>query len=352
MSRRARRAVGFNLAFLDIMACGLGAVILIFMLVKYQTEQPDTESQNLQAELAQRQNENDALESGNRARAAQVDALKQELQRQIRRAAQADEAAGDAAAEIIELTKEIARLQQQIRQTPAPVPAKKTPVKTPKEDHLLGLRVEGRRIVILLDTSASMADERLLDIVKIKVSDTGTKRAAPKWRRAIAAARWMIDRVPENSEYLIIRYSDKAHFLSGKKWLDGDDADARESVFEALEKLVPQNATNLHAALALMKTNSLSPTDVYVITDSLPTQGLGNLSALKKFQACGLGKKTTVSGECRLALFHSAVQSFSSAAKVNTVLLPIEGDPDAAYAYWGWANATGGLMISPAGSWP
>ena len=33
--RRHRKSEGFNLAFLDIMACGLGAVILVFMLVKH-----------------------------------------------------------------------------------------------------------------------------------------------------------------------------------------------------------------------------------------------------------------------------------------------------------------------------
>ncbi|RLA22020.1 MAG: VWA domain-containing protein, partial [Gammaproteobacteria bacterium] len=33
-----RKTEGFNLAFLDIMSCGLGAIILVFMLVKYNAE--------------------------------------------------------------------------------------------------------------------------------------------------------------------------------------------------------------------------------------------------------------------------------------------------------------------------
>ena len=32
---------GFNLAFLDVMACGLGAVILIFILVDFKAFTPD-----------------------------------------------------------------------------------------------------------------------------------------------------------------------------------------------------------------------------------------------------------------------------------------------------------------------
>ena len=31
---KRRASEGFNLAFLDIMACGLGAIVLVFMLVK------------------------------------------------------------------------------------------------------------------------------------------------------------------------------------------------------------------------------------------------------------------------------------------------------------------------------
>ncbi|MEO1925140.1 MAG: VWA domain-containing protein, partial [Gammaproteobacteria bacterium] len=30
-----KKTEGFNLAFLDIMSCGLGAIILVFMLVKH-----------------------------------------------------------------------------------------------------------------------------------------------------------------------------------------------------------------------------------------------------------------------------------------------------------------------------
>ena len=154
---------------------------------------------------------------------------------------------------------------------------------------------------------------------------------------------------------MVINYNDQADFLLDKKWLSGSDASARSTVFQALENLYPHNATNLHSALELIKTSAVHPTDLYVITDSLPTKGLGNLSALQRFKSCGVvtSKTTTVSGKCRIALFYSAVQSFSSvSATVNTVLLPIEGDPDAPYAYWLWAATTTGMMVSPAGSWP
>ncbi len=351
-----RRPPGFNLAFLDIMACGLGAIILIFMLVKYHSAEPDVESRALQSALANAQNENDATEISNRALAAEIEKLKTQLRQQATRAAQTDDKRVAAATEMIDLTKQIARLQQQKAQQQSAAEniaaLKKKPPRKTHEEHLLGLRVEGKRILILLDNSASMADERLVDIIKIKVADAATKKSAPKWRRAIAVAHWIIERIPDDSEYMIIHYNDSVKFLSGKKWLRGDDATARADALQKLDALYPRNATNLHAALESAQTAAPRATDIYVITDSLPTEGRDRLSALRKFKACGIGKKNTVSGACRRELFYAAVRGFGNDAKVNTVLLPIEGDPDAAYAYWLWSASTTGMMISPAGSWP
>ena len=343
MPRVRRRTEGFNLAFLDIMACGLGAVTLIFMLVKYQTDKPDTESKALQAELASIEEENQAIESANHEHASQIEQLKQELQRQKKRAVQVNEDAGKTAAEIIKLAKKITRLEQQKAQQTAA--AKKAPAKKTEEDHLLGLSVSGPRIVILLDNSASMADERLIDIIKIKVSSTAAKKAAPKWQRAVSVAKWIIERVPDDSEYMVLNYNAKADFLPAKKWLRGNDTADRAGVYKALATLHPQAATNLHSALALVKSSGIGATDIYVVTDGLPTIGRKKCSIFSS--------KTTVSGKCRLELFYAAVKSFSaSSATVNVVLLPIEGDPEAAPAYWRWASAAGGLMISPTESWP
>lgn len=342
-----RRTEGFNLAFLDVMSCGLGAVILIFMLVKYQSEEPDTASNALQAELADRQNKNDAIESHNNAQSAHIEKQKQKLQQQLKSVTQKDEQTSTTASEIIKLAKEIARLEQkkiQLKQKNTAVSVGKTREQRTHDDHLLGLRVTGERILILLDNSASMTDERLADIIKIKVANTTAKKGAPKWQRAIAIVQWIIDRVPDKSAYMIINYNAKAEFLPARKWIPGNDRAASANAFQALEKLYPQAATNLHAALALVKTSAIAPTDIYVITDGLPTKGAKKCSFF--------ASKTTVSGKCRLQLFESAVRSFSGSARVNTVLLPIEGDPDAAFAYWQWAIATGGLMISPAESWP
>jgi hypothetical protein len=51
--RRHRRSEGFNLAFLDIMSCGLGAVVLVFMLVKHDAVRSASETEILAEEVQQ-----------------------------------------------------------------------------------------------------------------------------------------------------------------------------------------------------------------------------------------------------------------------------------------------------------
>lgn len=352
--RIARRATGgFNLAFLDIMACGLGAIILLFMLVKDQASAPSAELEMLQADLSAARAELRELEDAARDLSARNRDLQSELQSELESAEKSGAEAGGAAQEIIDLAKEIARLESekaaQRRRLEQPQTA---PAGDGAEKHLLGLRVEGDFILILLDSSASMADERLVDIVRIKAQDTAAKRAAPKWQRALATVQWIMERVPEGSRYMIVEYNEKADFVL-EKWLRGGDDNARAEARQALEKLHPHGGTNLQAALEFISARHipLDPadiTDIYVITDSLPTKGKYLLP--QRF-ACGRSK-ITVSGECRRALMYSAIKSFQSNARVNTVLLPVEGDPDAAYAYWVWAASTTGTMISPGNAWP
>ncbi len=96
-------------------------------------------------------------------------------------------------------------------------------------------------------------------------------------------------------------------------------------------------------------------TDLYLITDGLPTTGDSRYAGLNPFAACSslLGRSNTISGECRVRLFRQTLKDTSlGGVKVNVILLPIEGDPDAVNEYWAWAATTGGLLISPAGNWP
>jgi len=137
-------------------------------------------------------------------------------------------------------------------------------------------------------------------------------------------------------------------------WFSSRNPDRMRRLYSDLDQLVPTGATNLQ--LGLQKAASLAPTNLYLVTDGLPTAGQSNYSSLNPFAACSslLGKSTHISGVCRMKLFRQTIAESAPArgVTVNVILLPIEGDPQAAPAYWAWAASTGGLLLSPAVSWP
>jgi hypothetical protein len=195
-----------------------------------------------------------------------------------------------------------------------------------EETYLLGLKVEGRNIGILLDSSASMTDEKLMDIISTKVSTSKQKKAAAKWQRTKRVARWLLARVPSTSKVSMVSFNDKASLLGSRKIVGGSDKSNLNKIANAVDRLIPSKGTNLQSGLKKIK--SVNPTidSLYVITDGLPTLGEKG-SGLSSFRKCGsfFGKQQTISGECRLHLFwHSIKQAGLSGVKVNVVLLPLE----------------------------
>ena len=59
---KRRQLEGFNLAFLDIMSCGLGAIILVFMLVKHNVDNSSVELDNLKNDIQQLEQKKEATQ--------------------------------------------------------------------------------------------------------------------------------------------------------------------------------------------------------------------------------------------------------------------------------------------------
>ncbi len=222
-----------------------------------------------------------------------------------------------------------------------------------EEQYLLGMKVEGRRIAILIDQSASMTDELLIDIFTRKFGSEQERKSGPKWIRTVNTAKWILNRLPKNSEFVVVAYSESAKVLGNGSWSSSRDEQTIKGLFSEIENLVPVGGTNLDAGLKAVATLPGIPTNIYLITDGLPTKGPIKSSifeSLGSFRNCS-NSSQIVTGECRLKIFHSTTNKNTS-AEVNVVLLPLEGDPDAAPAYWAWAARTGGLLLVPSGDWP
>ena len=359
--RARRREPGSLIAFLDVMACGLGAAVLLFLIVKHHTEaaiEPDAaERTAAQAEtLAALRAEAETLaERIERAQRELAHRTEQEIGAERLRAERiaADRARlADFEREIEQAEARNAALRRRIESIePYQAADVVEDVQGGEEDYLLGLKVEGRRIAILIDRSASMTDERLIDIIRRKVRTDAEKRAGPKWRRTVRTARWLLHRLPAGSEVAVVAFNDEATMLHGEGWADGRDRATLQGLFDALDRLVPTGATNLEAGLRALGRLSPGTTDVYVVTDGLPTRSLSSPGLLS---GCSKNPEGKVSGECRKKLFHATLRNAAPppGRKVHVVLLPLEGDPEAAPAFWSWTAQAGGLLLAPARGWP
>lgn len=222
-----------------------------------------------------------------------------------------------------------------------------------EENYLLGLKVEGQKIAILVDSSASMTHEKLIDIIKVKNGSDQEKKNADKWRRTKRITQWLLARAPKSSEIVVIHFNEKAGELGKAGWKDVSDPSTVGTILSQLEAVTPTGGTNLQIGLEQLK--KYAPSNLYVITDGLPTKGQSRYKSLNPFANCSSlrGSSNTISGECRVKLFRQTLQESSQQhVKTNIILLPIEGDPDAINEYWSWSAATGGLLISPALNWP
>ncbi|MEM7027172.1 MAG: vWA domain-containing protein [Pseudomonadota bacterium] len=349
-----RKSEGFNLAFLDIMSCGLGAVVLVFMLVKKNVEDSSVEIDILQDNIQElQQTRQETLSKLSQTQQQLQQALDQESKRQATLDA-IQSSLQEQQTNVNESAGKIEALKSSIKGIK--VEKKADLVETPvvnEENYLLGLKVEGSRIAILVDASASMTNEKLIDILKTKNGSDSDKLNAAKWIRTRQIVKWLVARLPATSDVMVIAFNEKAIPIGKSGWSNAQQENTIPAILGAMNQIVPEGATNLQ--VALQEVGKLSPSDIYIITDGLPTKGESRYKSLNPFASCGslTGTSKTISGVCRVKLFQQSIKDgFRPGPKVNTILLPIEGDPDAVNQYWYWTAATGGLLISPANNWP
>ena len=338
--RKRRTINSSSLSFLDIMACGLGAVILLFFIIDFQEtpEIPDDIANNnivSNEEQVLRINE---MKDREKILSDEINQMSQQLAKAIEEEVQLS---------IVSAPMDQDQIKSQI------VNANNKP------GSLIGLTIEGPEILVLLDTSASMAYPKLVDIILgIDEETGGYLKKGKKWQQAQNIGRWLIENAPKKSKIRSLGFSDKIIFADNS-WLSRSDA--LLSFNANLRDLGPQGGTSLAAPLEYIVNSKMNPSDIYLITDGLPTLS-GELSSnnifnriRRKIKGCGSLKSTSklVDGKCRRNLFLNAVTEFQavSSAKVNVILLPLEGDPDGAPLYQKWTAQLGGSFLSPSEDW-
>ncbi len=357
MARRRRGFEPFSLSFLDAMSCGLGAVILVFMIINHASERTATGTdRDVNEELSQLEQE--VLEK--RSAAAKLAAALKETQQKLR-AAKAESAS---LKEIIEQEddsdQEVRITQDNIKALKAELKAIEKQVATLREksgdgtatrrfegegqrQYLTGLSVSGDRILILVDSSASMLAERVVDIIRRRNMSEAAQKASEKWSRAVRTVDWLTTQIPVDSKFQLLHFSNRAKpVLAGtdKQWQSTEKGERLNEAMAALREITPKGGSNLAAAFQSIDQMSPKPDAVFLLTDGLPTQDAGG------------SRSGMVSGRQRLKWFAEATRSLPKDLPVNVILFPMEGDPLAASSYWQLAQVSGGSFMSPSRDWP
>jgi hypothetical protein len=215
---------------------------------------------------------------------------------------------------------------------------------TGDRQYLTGLKLGGERVILLVDVSASMLDETVVNVLRMRNMSEARKLLSDKWRRTLSTVEWLAAQLPAEAEFQMIAFNTKPKFLvegSDGKWLKVTDPNALTEAITNLRKIVPQDGTSLENVFVAMNTLNPKPDNVILITDGLPTQG-ASPPLLKK----------TVDGDDRVEFFERAIAKYPKNVPLNVILMPMEGDPSAPSAYWLASRRTGGSFMSPSKDWP
>ena len=363
MARKKREFTTFNLSFLDIMSCGFGAVILVFLIMNHAIEEEsEILNENVLSEVSLL--EEDVTEGQKdlvrlRNTLSDVDQKMVEAQGMATRIAEDTEKfeaqiksrkdegytenqdIESLKAELLSLESEVKELRQASQKTTGA--NARDFIGDGNRQYLTGLNLGGKNIVILLDVSASMLAEKLVQIIRLRNMGESVQRKAEKWTKSLDTVDWLTAQLPVSSKYQVITFNTTAKpALAGTegKWLEVANQAQLGEVSSALHKITPSGGTSLENAFLAMRTLSPAPDNIFLITDGLPTQGTTPPRSSK------------VSGPERQKLYAQAIRQLPGRVPVNIILAPMEGDPMAVSELWQLALYTRGSLLSPSRDWP
>ena len=351
----------FSLAFLDVMSCGFGATVLVFLIINHSI---DDEIKELNRDLL---SELRLLDYEITTGTPNLTELQEQLEGFRLRIAEAKRLRASTVEDAERRREELADLEaltiaqrKSLEQLVSDIETREDDIERLKaiEDreagranieiegegyrqYLTGLFVGGKRILIAVDASASMLDNTLVNVIRRRNMPVSRQLQSPKWQRAVRTVEWLAAQIPLQSEYQIFSFNTTATtVLPSDGWhaaiIPGVMADA----VEALGQTPPAGGTSLENLFSAIASMEPLPDNVFLIIDSLPTQGRTP------------PRSPTVSGRERMQHYVAAMRNLPRNVPVNVIMFPMEGDPLASGAYWSLAQQTGGVYMAPSEDWP
>lgn len=364
----ARRKIDlFSMSFLDVMACGLGAIVLFYMIINAQVSQRAAEVNQTQLAESTRLEEEvldgrkdlirvrTALESKKVEEVAtdtEARLLREELERLLAELSKVDKDSFAQTESIEQLQSDIERLEK-AKQRLAAEAADRSPdtgqrirsyVGDGNRQYLTGMKMGGARVLILVDASTSMLGRTYVNVVRFRNMKEERRRLAPKWQQVVNSVDWLTTHLSPGTQFQIYVFNEEVgSVVSGSDgtWLEITDGSELTEAVDQLRTVMPEKGTSLIRAFTAIKELDPLPDNIYLLTDGLPTQGKVTPKSTER-----------VKESRRIEFFTKAVAQLPRRVPVNILLYPMDGDPSAAGYFWKLAVSTGGSLLTPAQDWP
>jgi len=364
MARRRETNI-FSLSLLDCITCGFGALILFHMIVAARAGETFTDiTDALQSEVVMREEEvlegqenlvevRNSLREMERQRvltqglSTRLLAMLREIEEELATYDQQNVASRE---HINKLKADVKSLEEGAKRLSGGPPREEVPGRNVRSfvgdgdrQYLSGLKVGGKRIFVLVDASASMLADDIVNAVRRRFLAPEVRLRADKWQQAVKAVDWLAAQMPPKAKFQIYAFDTRARaVLEGTDgvWLEVSDHAKLDKAIAVLRQTPPIGGTSLHHAFAAAKAMTPPPDNIVLLTDGLPTQG-------EKAP-----RRKTISSKDRLRLLERSLDALPRGVPVNVILYPMEGDPMASPAFWKVAMATRGSMMTPSSDWP
>lgn len=355
----------FSLSFLDAMTCGFGAVILFYMIINANIDQrrevvlDDLASEVDRMELKVLTGRKNLVQlKDDLAKLIEEWAVLRGMKQEIVTEIQATEDEfSTITADTVARTEAIEALRSDLDALEEETQRLSAASITPEDagdrirsftgdgnrQYLTGMRMGGERVVILVDASSSMLDRTIINIFRRRNMSVEQKLQSPKWQQVVDTVDWLTTQLQPGTQFQIYAFSDESWSLlegTDGQWQTVTDGNLLEQAVQELRTTPPEGPTSLHAAFASMRPLDPKPDNIYLLVDGLPT--MGEITPAR----------AGVTGRERQGHFTRAVRDLPFNVPVNVILYAMEGDPQAAPAYWWLALSTGGSMMAPSEDWP
>ena len=234
---KKRRNIAFSLSFLDIMACGFGAVTLLFLILRHnatEIELPDprlaSEVDLLQEDIRQAEQEKVELLNSLEQLQLQLVTAQGASERVITDLQEQEKSIqADPKDDIAKLRRQVEQLEKETAQMEEVEFGDKVRefLGDGNRQYLTGLKLGGERVIILVDGSASMLADTVVNAVRRRNMSDSQKKQSPKWVWTMRTVEWLLAQLPPSSRFQLYIFNTEvqpAIIGSEGEWLDAADS--------------------------------------------------------------------------------------------------------------------------------